>query len=180
MHPGGGVCCTGLSILGQLNAHWHRVLVLIVVVFPLSLCLCTAGKPLTYMPYEMKLALDQEAHSGRPGSPYRLSPRELSKASPQLDPNAPNASRYSVPPGKSTHLHLLLLLPSLLVSFLPLLIQTSLAWLPLSLWCLTMEALEAIDWYSLDWNKCSILYFSHSFSLTCFNVYILLSCRLLW
>lgn len=57
----------------------------------------------------MKLALDQEAHSGRPGSPYRLSPRELNKASPQPDPNAPNVSRYSVPPGKSTNLHLLLL-----------------------------------------------------------------------
>ncbi|KAA8586384.1 hypothetical protein FQN60_000220 [Etheostoma spectabile] len=56
------------------------------------------GKPLPYMPYDMKLALDQEVHSGRPGSPYRLSPRELSKASPQPDPNAPNASRYSVPP----------------------------------------------------------------------------------
>ncbi|XP_034745965.1 nuclear receptor corepressor 1 isoform X1 [Etheostoma cragini] len=53
------------------------------------------GKPLPYMPYDMKLALDQEVHSGRPGSPYRLSPRELSKASPQPDPNA---SRYSVPP----------------------------------------------------------------------------------
>uniref|UniRef100_A0A4W6ETM5 Nuclear receptor corepressor 1 n=1 Tax=Lates calcarifer TaxID=8187 RepID=A0A4W6ETM5_LATCA len=56
------------------------------------------GKLLPYMPYDMKLALDQEAHSGRPGSPYRLSPRELSKASPQPDPNAPSASRYSVPP----------------------------------------------------------------------------------
>uniref|UniRef100_A0A8C2WX91 Nuclear receptor corepressor 1 n=1 Tax=Cyclopterus lumpus TaxID=8103 RepID=A0A8C2WX91_CYCLU len=56
------------------------------------------GKPLPYMPYDMKLALDQEVHSGRPGSPYRLSPRELSKALPQPDPNAPNASRYSVPP----------------------------------------------------------------------------------
>ncbi|XP_071382038.1 nuclear receptor corepressor 1 isoform X1 [Centroberyx affinis] len=56
------------------------------------------GKPFPYMPYDMKLALDQEAQSGRPGSPYRLSPRELSKASPQPDPNAPNASRYSVPP----------------------------------------------------------------------------------
>ncbi|XP_027129137.1 nuclear receptor corepressor 1 isoform X3 [Larimichthys crocea] len=56
------------------------------------------GKPLPYMPYDMKLALDQEALSGRPGSPYRLSPRELSKASPQPDPNAPNVSRYSVPP----------------------------------------------------------------------------------
>lgn len=80
-------------------------LVLIVVVFPLSLCLCTAGKPLPYMPYDMKLALDQEPHSGRPGSPYRLSPRELSKVSPQPDPNAPSVSRYSVPPGKSTHLY---------------------------------------------------------------------------
>uniref|UniRef100_A0A3B4Z3Y5 Nuclear receptor corepressor 1 n=1 Tax=Stegastes partitus TaxID=144197 RepID=A0A3B4Z3Y5_9TELE len=56
------------------------------------------GKPLPYMPYDMMLALDQEAHSGQPGSPYRLSPRELSKASPQPDPNAPNASFYSVPP----------------------------------------------------------------------------------
>ncbi|KAJ4930394.1 hypothetical protein JOQ06_019398, partial [Pogonophryne albipinna] len=56
------------------------------------------GKPLPYMPYEMKLALEQEMHSGRPGSPYRLSPREMSRASPQPDPNAPNASRYSVPP----------------------------------------------------------------------------------
>uniref|UniRef100_A0A667ZY12 Nuclear receptor corepressor 1 n=1 Tax=Myripristis murdjan TaxID=586833 RepID=A0A667ZY12_9TELE len=74
------------------------ILVLIVHVFPLSLCLCTAGKPFPYMPYDMKLALDQEAQSGRPGSPYRLSPRELSKASPQPDPNVPNASRYSVPP----------------------------------------------------------------------------------
>nr|XP_040036038.1 nuclear receptor corepressor 1 isoform X3 [Gasterosteus aculeatus aculeatus] len=53
------------------------------------------GKPLPYMPYDMKLALDQEVHSGRPGSPYRLSPRELSKGSPQPDPNS---SRYSVPP----------------------------------------------------------------------------------
>uniref|UniRef100_A0A668ALP6 Nuclear receptor corepressor 1 n=1 Tax=Myripristis murdjan TaxID=586833 RepID=A0A668ALP6_9TELE len=56
------------------------------------------SKPFPYMPYDMKLALDQEAQSGRPGSPYRLSPRELSKASPQPDPNVPNASRYSVPP----------------------------------------------------------------------------------
>uniref|UniRef100_A0A3Q1HZG1 Nuclear receptor corepressor 1 n=1 Tax=Anabas testudineus TaxID=64144 RepID=A0A3Q1HZG1_ANATE len=55
-------------------------------------------KILPYMPYDMKLALDQETHSGRPGSPYRLSPRELSKASPQPDPNAPSASRYIVPP----------------------------------------------------------------------------------
>lgn len=139
---GGGLSCTGLFILGQLNAHWHWVLVLIVVVFPLSLCLCTAGKPLPYMPYDMKLALDQEAHSGRPGSPYRLSPRELSKASPQPDPNAPSVSRYSVPPGKSTHLHLLL--PSLLASSLPLQIQTSLAWLLLSLLGLTVEALLLI------------------------------------
>ncbi|XP_075342488.1 nuclear receptor corepressor 1 isoform X5 [Odontesthes bonariensis] len=53
------------------------------------------GKLLPYMPYDMMLALDQEGHPGRPGSPYRLSPRELSKASPQPDPNA---SGYSVPP----------------------------------------------------------------------------------
>ncbi|XP_061608509.1 nuclear receptor corepressor 1 isoform X4 [Phyllopteryx taeniolatus] len=56
------------------------------------------GKPLPYMPYDMMLALDQEALSGRPGSPYRLSPRDLSKSSPQPDPNIPNAFRYSVPP----------------------------------------------------------------------------------
>ncbi|XP_071023653.1 nuclear receptor corepressor 1-like isoform X3 [Oncorhynchus clarkii lewisi] len=54
------------------------------------------GKPFPYMPYDMKMALEQEAQSGRPGSPYGLSPREMSKASPQ--PNDPNASRYSVPP----------------------------------------------------------------------------------
>ena len=51
------------------------------------------------MPFDMKLALEQEAQSGRPGSPYRLCPRELSKASAQSDPSAPNVSRYSVPPG---------------------------------------------------------------------------------
>ncbi|XP_077402236.1 nuclear receptor corepressor 1 isoform X4 [Vanacampus margaritifer] len=56
------------------------------------------GKPLPYMPYDMMLALDQEAFSGRPGSPYRLSPRDLSKSSPQPDPNIPNAFRSSVPP----------------------------------------------------------------------------------
>ncbi|KAJ3589422.1 hypothetical protein NHX12_010267 [Muraenolepis orangiensis] len=56
------------------------------------------GKPYPFMPYDMKLALEQEAQSGRPGSPYRLSPRELSKASAQSDPSAPNVSRYSVPP----------------------------------------------------------------------------------
>ncbi|XP_067350893.1 nuclear receptor corepressor 1 isoform X2 [Channa argus] len=56
------------------------------------------GKLLSYMPYDMKLAMDQETHSGRPGSPYRLSPRDLSKASPQPEPNTPSASRYSVPP----------------------------------------------------------------------------------
>ncbi|XP_068186569.1 nuclear receptor corepressor 1 isoform X2 [Antennarius striatus] len=54
------------------------------------------GQP--YMPYDMKLALDHETHTGRPGSPYRLSPREMSKASPQPDPNTPSISRYSVPP----------------------------------------------------------------------------------
>uniref|UniRef100_A0A4W5M326 Nuclear receptor corepressor 1 n=1 Tax=Hucho hucho TaxID=62062 RepID=A0A4W5M326_9TELE len=54
------------------------------------------GKPFPYMPYDMKMPVEQEAQSGRPGSPYRLSPRDMSKASPQ--PNDPNASRYSVPP----------------------------------------------------------------------------------
>ncbi|XP_076851752.1 nuclear receptor corepressor 1-like isoform X5 [Brachyhypopomus gauderio] len=55
------------------------------------------GKPFAYMPYDMKL-LEQEVHGsvGRPSSPYRLSPREPSKASPQPDPN--NTIRYSVPP----------------------------------------------------------------------------------
>uniref|UniRef100_A0A8C6NNC8 Nuclear receptor corepressor 1 n=1 Tax=Nothobranchius furzeri TaxID=105023 RepID=A0A8C6NNC8_NOTFU len=66
--------------------------------FPLSLCLCTAGKPLPPMPYDMMLALDPEGHSGQPGSPYRLSPRELSKAPSQPDPNAPNASYYILHP----------------------------------------------------------------------------------
>lgn len=60
-----------------------------------------AGKPFPYMAYDMKL-MEQEAHAaGRPGSPYRLSPREPSKASPQPEPN--NPARYSVPPG--THVH---------------------------------------------------------------------------
>lgn len=98
--------------------------------FPL--CLCTAGKPLPYMTYDMKLALDPEPHSGRPGSPYRLSPRELSKASPQPDPNAPSVSRYSVPPGKSTHLH-----PSSFPLFLLPPFKTCLVCLLLSLLCLT-------------------------------------------
>lgn len=105
-------CQKCASILGQLRAHWDWVFLLIVVIFPLSLCLYAAGKPLPYMPYDMMLAVDQETHSGQPGSPYRLSPRELRKASP--DPNAPNVSCYSVPPGKSTHFHLLL--PTLFAS----------------------------------------------------------------
>nr|XP_055055975.1 nuclear receptor corepressor 1 isoform X2 [Misgurnus anguillicaudatus] len=55
------------------------------------------GKPFAYMPYDMKL-IEQESHGGvvRPGSPYRLSPREPNKASPQ--PDASNPNRYSVPP----------------------------------------------------------------------------------
>ncbi|KAG7268976.1 hypothetical protein CRUP_004247, partial [Coryphaenoides rupestris] len=54
------------------------------------------GKPCSFMPYDMKLALEQEAQSGlRPASPYRLSPRELSKASAQSNPStAPNVSCY--------------------------------------------------------------------------------------
>ncbi|KAL0994417.1 hypothetical protein UPYG_G00121940 [Umbra pygmaea] len=55
------------------------------------------SKPYPFLPYDMRMALDQEAQSGRPGSPYRHSPRDMSKASPQ--PNEPTASRYSVPPG---------------------------------------------------------------------------------
>lgn len=53
------------------------------------------------MPYDLKL-MEQESHGGvgRPGSPYRLSPREHSKASPQ--PDGSNAARYSVPPGKQS------------------------------------------------------------------------------
>lgn len=60
-----------------------------------------SGKPVAYMPYaEMKRAMDQEVQMqnavARSASPYRLSPREVSKASPQPDMNA---ARYSVPPG---------------------------------------------------------------------------------
>ncbi|XP_062816789.1 nuclear receptor corepressor 1 isoform X2 [Anolis carolinensis] len=58
------------------------------------------GKPMAYMPYaDMKRAMEQEAQmqgaAARSSSPYRLSPREVSKASPQPDLNA---VRYSVPP----------------------------------------------------------------------------------
>ncbi|XP_078235288.1 nuclear receptor corepressor 1 isoform X4 [Pogona vitticeps] len=58
------------------------------------------GKPVAYMPYaEVKRAMEQEAQMqnavARSSSPYRLSPREVSKASPQPDVNA---ARYSVPP----------------------------------------------------------------------------------
>ncbi|XP_056602193.1 nuclear receptor corepressor 1 isoform X3 [Triplophysa dalaica] len=55
------------------------------------------GKPFAYMPFDLKL-IEQECHGAavRPGSPYRLSPREPSKASPQ--PDASNPTRYSVPP----------------------------------------------------------------------------------
>lgn len=54
------------------------------------------------MPYaEVKRAIEQEAQvqttAARSASPYRLSPREVNKASPQPDMNA---ARYSVPPGK--------------------------------------------------------------------------------
>lgn len=63
-----------------------------------------AGKSFPYMPYDMKL-MEQEAHAaGRPGSPYRLSPRDPSKASPQPEPN--NPARYSVPPGTHHHHYL--------------------------------------------------------------------------
>ncbi|KAI1902904.1 hypothetical protein AGOR_G00021110 [Albula goreensis] len=65
------------------------------------------GKHFAYMPYDMKLAPEAEgqAHGnhgnqGRSASPYRHSPREPSKASPQPDP-ATTASRYSVPPGNA-------------------------------------------------------------------------------
>uniref|UniRef100_A0A8C8SDY3 Nuclear receptor corepressor 1 n=1 Tax=Pelusios castaneus TaxID=367368 RepID=A0A8C8SDY3_9SAUR len=58
------------------------------------------GKPVAYMPYvEVKRGIEQEAQvqntAGRSASPYRLSPREVSKASPQPETNA---ARYSVPP----------------------------------------------------------------------------------
>lgn len=60
------------------------------------------GKSVAYMPYaEVKRAIEQEAQvqntAARSASPYRLSPREVNKASPQPDMNA---ARYSVPPGK--------------------------------------------------------------------------------
>ncbi|TRY94467.1 hypothetical protein DNTS_011385, partial [Danionella cerebrum] len=55
------------------------------------------GKPFAYMPYDLKLMeQDAQAAAGRPSSPYRLSPREPSKASPQMDSS--NTVRYSVPP----------------------------------------------------------------------------------
>lgn len=65
--------------------------------FPKKKEMCFArfpGKPYNYMPYDVR---EQDAHggAGRPGTPYRLSPRDPSKASPQPDP-----ARYSVPPGK--------------------------------------------------------------------------------
>uniref|UniRef100_A0A7M4FZV3 Nuclear receptor corepressor 1 n=1 Tax=Crocodylus porosus TaxID=8502 RepID=A0A7M4FZV3_CROPO len=58
------------------------------------------GKSVAYMPYaEVKRAIEQEAQvqntAARSASPYRLSPREVNKASPQPDMNA---ARYSVPP----------------------------------------------------------------------------------
>ncbi|XP_026549248.1 nuclear receptor corepressor 1-like, partial [Notechis scutatus] len=58
------------------------------------------AKTVAYMPYaEVKRAMDQEAQmqnaAARSGSPYRLSPRDMNKASPQPDMNA---TRYSVPP----------------------------------------------------------------------------------
>ncbi|XP_029467150.1 nuclear receptor corepressor 1 isoform X5 [Rhinatrema bivittatum] len=59
------------------------------------------GKSVAYIPYpvEVKRALEQEVQmqnaAVRAGSPYRLSPREVSKASPQPDMNI---ARYSVPP----------------------------------------------------------------------------------
>ncbi|KAJ8275776.1 hypothetical protein COCON_G00075280 [Conger conger] len=62
------------------------------------------GKPFAYMPYDVKLAMESEGQchgSGRSASPYRLSPREHSKTSPQPDAGA---SRYSVPPGNVNYL----------------------------------------------------------------------------
>ncbi|XP_053130985.1 nuclear receptor corepressor 1 isoform X7 [Hemicordylus capensis] len=58
------------------------------------------GKSMAYIPYaEVKRAMEQEAQmqnaGARSASPYRLSPREVSKASPQPDMNV---TRYSVPP----------------------------------------------------------------------------------
>ncbi|XP_053130830.1 nuclear receptor corepressor 1-like isoform X2 [Hemicordylus capensis] len=58
------------------------------------------GKSMAYIPYaEVKRAMEQEAQmqnaGARSASPYCLSPREVSKASPQPDMNA---TRYSVPP----------------------------------------------------------------------------------
>ena len=74
------------------------------------MCVSFAGKPFSYMPYEVKLSMEQDAHGGvvRPGTPYRLSPREPSRASPQ-----PDSARYSVPPGKQgTYTHQLDLPPT--------------------------------------------------------------------
>ncbi|KAG8450414.1 hypothetical protein GDO86_002901 [Hymenochirus boettgeri] len=55
------------------------------------------GKPV-YMPYEMKRAFvheEQMANTARSVSPYRLSPRDVNKSSPQADMNP---IRYCVPP----------------------------------------------------------------------------------
>lgn len=53
------------------------------------------------MPYAEVKRIEQEAQVQNPAtrsaSPYRLSPREVNKASPQPEMNA---ARYSVPPGK--------------------------------------------------------------------------------
>lgn len=59
------------------------------------------GKPVAYMPYAEVKRIEQEAQVQNPAtrsaSPYRLSPREVNKASPQPEMNT---ARYSVPPGK--------------------------------------------------------------------------------
>ncbi|XP_067823976.1 nuclear receptor corepressor 1 isoform X2 [Heptranchias perlo] len=56
------------------------------------------GKPFAYMPYhEARRVMEQESQTvgARSASPYRLSPRESCKVSPQPEMNA---LRYSVPP----------------------------------------------------------------------------------
>lgn len=76
-------------------SDWFAAFRFLIVFFPFLY----PGKPFAYMPYDLRL-IEQESHGAavRPGSPYRLSPREPSKASPQ--PDASNPTRYSVPPGK--------------------------------------------------------------------------------
>lgn len=114
------VCVVGISAIRSCITGYRRashevcftlsICTRIMSVFMMCMCMTdmlsslATGKPFSYMSYDIKL-MEQEAHvAGRPGSPYRLSPREPSKASPQPEPN--NPARYSIPPGTHTHPYL--------------------------------------------------------------------------